>query len=817
MKKSVLFLLVLFTGVLSLVPAAGKKEKNRFDLPEMESNNLVLNASFENNTQGWEPLWTREEKAGNARIISGKGFEGKKALEITYDGTQDWSFGQVRRVAVSPGEVYEISALALCSHLDGAVQISVVTRTEDNKVLSWMHGLSETHTAGKWVHLHSRFLIPPACTNIQFRITGRGPVKTRLDRIVLLKLKDTPDPVLFKKNEYTISAGKTSVSFFPADSTLVFSQSGISHTFHSNGLGEGLILTGFSADENLLKFSFCNAESDEIDAVFSIHADGPENSAGTIEAEISGTGALNNPVMFPGLFQAAEQDFWIIPQNEGLLVPAMDPYYRPWDLQLFQGHGGLSMPFIGLTDGNEGLLIMAETPDDAIVRYREPDRPALKGSGFSFIWLPQKGQWGYARKLRLVFVSQGGHTGIARAYREIAREQGKLVTLAEKQKRVPAVERLAGAADIWWWQKAEWWQDDPEGWKAARELKKAGIEKALWSNANSAEEIKQINRLGYLSGKYDIYQDVWSPKVPIHYGNREGWPEDLILLADGTYMKGWVAKENGKEYPGGVICSSRAVERMKENVSDVLKKLPYLARFIDTTTASPLRECYNPDHSLTRTEDRRNKQDMLGLLGSRFGLVAGSETGIDWAVPYLDYFEGMMSIGPYRFDDAGYDLTSYKPPTEKMLRFQTGSYYRIPLFELVYHDCIVSYWYWGDSSNRLPELWRDRDLFNLLYGTGPLYILDRQRWEEDRERIVESYKTATLTASHTAYAEMRAHYFLADDHSIQYSEFADGTRVWVNFGHAVHITEDGYTLPAKGYFVVPGNSAASAEENNANE
>ena len=87
-------------------------------------------------------------------------------------------------------------------------------------------------------------------------------------------------------------------------------------------------------------------------------------------------------------------------------------------------------------------------------------------------------------------------------------------------------------------------------------------------------------------------------------------------------------------------------------------------------------------------------------------LVVGTETGIDPSVPYVHYYEGMMSLGPYRLPDAGRDMLQYKPPTPDFLKFQVGHFYRIPLWELVYHDCVVAQWYWGDYNNKAPEVWQ---------------------------------------------------------------------------------------------------------------
>jgi hypothetical protein len=192
-------------------------------------------------------------------------------------------------------------------------------------------------------------------------------------------------------------------------------------------------------------------------------------------------------------------------------------------------------------------------------------------------------------------------------------------------------------------------------------------------------------------------------------------------------------------------------------------------------------------------------------------LVTGSETGIDWAVPFVHYFEGMMSLGPYRLPDSGYDLFSYKKPDEGFLKFQIGTGYRIPLFELVYHDAVVSYWYWGDASNRLPEAWDARDLLNALYATPPLWSFDRDGWNKSRDRFVQSYRNGTQTAREAGYLEMLSHEFLSPSHDLQRTTFAGGYSVIVNFGSQSVKLPDGSELGARSFKVtnrpsLPGKS-----------
>ncbi len=517
---------------------------------------------------------------------------------------------------------------------------------------------------------------------------------------------------------------------------------------------------------------------------------------------LEGQGVLKQPVEFPGSLTAVRSQSWVVPINEGLLIPANDKYFHPFDkpeafFTLCGGHG-LCMPMLGLTDGTNGLLVICETPNDAAVRFTVPDNKK-KTSTWTFRWEPEKGAWGYERRLRLKLLAEGSYVSLAKAYREYAQSQGLLKTLREKARLVPAVDRLIGSVDLWYWGDAAW-KKDPHPEAFGQQLADAGIRRVLWSSSGPAPAIDLLNSLGFLTGKYDIIQDVWAPGTPLPWLTHEGWPADLAWGPGNVTMTGWVARDKeGKEYPGGVICDSRGLDHLRKHV-ETDKALALAARFLDTTTASSLRECYNPAHPMTRTEDRQYKMAQLAYLSEEKKLVTGSETGVDMAVPYLEYFEGMMSLAPYRLADSGHDLFTYIKPGPDVWRFQVGPYYRIPLFELVYHDCVVTTWYWGDSSNREPEEWDQRDMLNALYGNSPLWICDPSRWARDKARYLKSYEWATTVARHTGYSEMLWHEFLTKDHTVQYAKFADGTQVWVNFGKQSRHLENGRKLKGMGIF-----------------
>jgi len=138
---------------------------------------------------------------------------------------------------------------------------------------------------------------------------------------------------------------------------------------------------------------------------------------------------------------------------------------------------------------------------------------------------------------------------------------------------------------------------------------------------------------------------------------------------------------------------------------------------------------------------------------------------------------------------------------ERVAKFQLGHDYRLPLWELVYHDCVVAQWYWGDYNNKLPALWDKRDLFNLLYGTGTMFMFDRKLWEQEKARFVQSYKNTCPYIRQVGYQEMTDHRFLTPDRTVQQTAFANGVTFTVNFGNKPFRLADGAEVPAMGFKV----------------
>ncbi|HEO72016.1 MAG TPA: hypothetical protein ENN80_12190, partial [Candidatus Hydrogenedentes bacterium] len=138
-----------------------------------------------------------------------------------------------------------------------------------------------------------------------------------------------------------------------------------------------------------------------------------------------------------------------------------------------------------------------------------------------------------------------------------------------------------------------------------------------------------------------------------------------------------------------------------------------------------------------------------------------------------------------------------------------GCEYRVPLYELVFHDCVVTTWYWGDSSgffyDLAPELSDRKDLFNILYGTAPLMWADEKGygWDRHRARFLQTYRRACRFHEVVGFDELLGHEFLSDDHALQRTRFASGATAVVNFSdepREYRSRGEEMVLAARGYY-----------------
>ena len=763
----------------------------------------LSNGGFEEGLSGWRPFWSRAQGAGAVVLDRSSPHSGAAAARVTHTAQGDWSFEPLSNLPARPGDLFEIEAFLKVEGQGDAV-VCASTWDAAQKAVEWSCGARHLRNAPAWTRVRTSFVVPEGIARIQPRLLGHGPATVWVDDYsVTLKTNIFSARAAGLPASLLLSNAFLSASLNTRDLTLSVADARTGRRWTQQPAAPEWAVVRASQISNHLDLACWHAPSGlQMRLTMELDAARPE-----ILVSIAGEGELSAPLRFPAPFVSRAGDRLVIPMNEGISYPAEDRSIDPFRLVAYGGHG-ICMAFWGVTDGQAGHAAILETPDDASIQIRRLDGLLAVAPE----WDPQLGRFGYTRRVRYVFFDQGGHVTIAKRYRAHARETGLFKTLAEKRQFNPDVDLLAGAVNVWNWDMP------PED--LVRQMHGAGIDRILWSRGGNPAQIRALNDLNVLTSRYDIYQDVMAPSnfpaMKSLHGDwtTEAWPNDIIRRADGSWQHGWAVQ--GKDnawYSCGVLCDLKGPEYARRRIPADLAARPFHCRFIDTTTAAPWNECYNPAHPMTRTDSRVWKMKLLDYVSRDQHLVTGCETGHDAAVPFLHYFEGMLSLGPYRVPDSGRNIQQIwtNDIPARVSQFQLGHAYRLPLWELVYHECVVAQWYWGDYNNKLPALWDKRDLFNLLYATPPMFIFNRSSWQQNKDRFVRSYQNTCPVVRAAAYSEMTRHSVLTADRSVQQTAFANGIEITVNFGAAPWAPPQGAPIAANGFKVTQNGKPFAAE------
>lgn len=526
----------------------------------------------------------------------------------------------------------------------------------------------------------------------------------------------------------------------------------------------------------------------------------------------------------PGAFAAEKGDRFILPTGCGFSFPAdatfdtkalerMPVYSRAMKMGCWAQYAETVGADGALRQG-AGMLAILETPVDAYVRF------GVRANGLRAMepeWSAEDGRFAYARRIRYVFFEKATPGALAARYRAEMARRGHRVTFREKARRNPrlakGLEILKGAPDVWYWSL----RDDRGA--VARRLRGLGFPNMLFSAITrkdlgtwvTPQEVRDVAALpDVLLAEYDIYTDTMEPEMLDKIDAvRPHWPlgvwanGDYVTDANGVPQRGWkVALKTDPTKPviGCLrLCESRAPRYLRERVSARLAEAPWNARFFDVT-GTGIGTCQNPKHPLTRRQSVAARKRLLAIAGDEYGLVTGTEDGLECFVPECDYFEGNFSAAHWRVDGGRYMWRIYDEAPPVMARAIDPAT-RCPFWEMVFHDCIASTWYWTDYNNKFPRDWWKRDLLNIVSGTPPMYLFTPEVLDRQQERLSASVKAATRVARLTADAVLDEYRWLTVGRLVQQSHFSNGVTATVNFGDRPYTMSDGWVLPARGHRV----------------
>jgi hypothetical protein len=406
----------------------------------------------------------------------------------------------------------------------------------------------------------------------------------------------------------------------------------------------------------------------------------------------------------------------LVPVREGLLLPADSKLAFTHAFDTF-AYEGCHMEMLGVV--KQGAAALLTWHDPYVLAEARSVLTNAAWAGGQQVLSPSLSLRQSARWFRVQFLGPGDHVSIARAYRQVAQRKGWLVTWREKLKGHPERARLFGAVNYKLWSTLSRGMNEEstkeervnihwtfaEAAQVAEHLKRdLQLDKVLFlmggwihrgydnqhpdilpaapecgGNEAFAECVKRIRKLGYVVGLHDNYQDM--------YRDSPSWDEKYLMRTRAGELARGGRWAGGRAY---LTCSKMAVELAKrpQNLPAVQQLTGADAYFIDTTYAAGLMECFDRAHPLTRWDDMKWKQVISDYARELFGIF-GSECGREWAIPHSDFFEGLTGVSGHHYHDTG------------LLKKVGGI--PVPLFELVYRDCIAMFGKYGYDASSAAE------------------------------------------------------------------------------------------------------------------
>ena len=387
---------------------------------------------------------------------------------------------------------------------------------------------------------------------------------------------------------------------------------------------------------------------------------------------------------------------------------------------------------------------------------------------------------------------------------------GDVITLDEKIKANPEIEKLVGGGIFWIWNNNydEVMYSDYETdvnpatgddlMTIADDLYNNGVNKAMMGiffepDSNFVEPL--YKKYGYISTQYDNYNDVLNPEMlSVIPNNRakncdytarrmKDYSAGVQITPTGDLAKAWALKGfDGLMHHQNTLCPAVAAERIREEIPQILKKFPYYkGRFIDVYGCR-LGTCYSPVHPLTMADTLKVKNGAFESM-EKMGLITGTENGFDGIINHLTYSEGLHSPVNLQIPDSG---RKHAHVMNEEQVAHTGKEMmkpsrRVPLWQLVYHDCMMTFPYWGDSTESAPKYTNRKVLFACLFGCPPLYSFSVKDYEALKPSILDSYKRIGEIHSKVATLKMTNYEVLSNDYMLQRSVFGDKYSITVNF------------------------------------
>lgn len=368
-------------------------------------------------------------------------------------------------------------------------------------------------------------------------------------------------------------------------------------------------------------------------------------------------------------------------------------------------------------------------------------------------------------------------------------------------------------------------------------LKEAGLERMILQAsghqevADRKEVVAYANEKGFLFGVYDSYHSIHDPSTS---DSDDSWP--TAQMNEDLFENGRMKKENGTYYGGfkgrgGLVNPITVRTYYEERVAKNFAEVPYSYYFIDCDAFGEYYDDYQEGSGISQQEDLAERINRLDWLRQTQKVPIGSEKGIYLFANYLDINEG-VAVPIFGFGDKGmknrkspYYTGSYWPPEmmenkfkevplkERYYHLFLNPKFKIPLWETVYHDCLVSTAHPAVPSLKYSNAKTDLALSEIFYQYPPVYNLNMAFFEQHKKRIVHHYQFYRQTHPKTVHHPVTAFDFLTEDRLVQHIQFGKIQMV-ANFGATPYLYNS-QTIAAKSVLFIDEDGSSSSFNPNA--
>jgi hypothetical protein len=312
---------------------------------------------------------------------------------------------------------------------------------------------------------------------------------------------------------------------------------------------------------------------------------------------------------------------------------------------------------------------------------------------------------------------------------------------------------------------------------------------------------QQADRMGYLFGTYDSYHSIHDPSTR---GTDSTWTTaqfDRKLFEIGPIVRKDGKKRGGFKGAGFKLSPIAARPYVEKRVRENMENVPYNYYFVDCDAYGEVYDDYSPFHRASQADDVIARLERLAWIRDTFQVVIGSEGGSSYASGVLHVAEGMF--GPVfgwgdpdlKDKNSNYYLGQYYPPDgpkvfvrqvpmkEKYQYFYYDPRFRLPLYEIVFHDSVVTTHQWANSSLKYSNMLDTVALTELLYMVPPLYHMNLDEFDKHREIMKNHYAFFSPLHKDVGFAQMTDFNWLSSDRKLQRAVFDDRVELVANFSH----------------------------------